>query len=188
MRNSMSRRAHELSSMSFICYAQQTLWGKPKKKSAIKDAHDKDLKHQYPPLVKAMSLIRVLATPLPCRFSLLKKMQKKKKKRRWREKWHTSLNPWADWSVFEPRMGSRAKGILTSLSTGTGELDTLLTSQNHSMMDLPSYVVHHLSADNFQSVLRELSFIKQFMQPMNSFLVLFNFKLKKRSERSNFKP
>lgn len=121
-------------------------------------------------------------------FQSVEKNAKKKKKRRWREKWHTSWNPWADWSVFEPRMGSRAKGILTSLSTGTGELDTLLTSQNHSMMDLPSYVVHHLSADNFQSVLRELSFIKQFMQPMNSFLVLFNFKLKKRSERSNFKP
>ena len=73
-----------------------------------------------------------------------------------------------------------------SESADTGELMILLTSQNHSTMDLPSYIVHHLSADNFQSVLRELSFIEQFVQPMNSLLVLFNFKLKKRSEPLNF--
>ena len=87
---------------------------------------------------------------------------------------------------------SRAKGILHNIpftlgeSADTRQQEIPLTSQNHSLMDLPRNVVHHLSANNFQSVLCELSFIQQFVQPMNSFLVLFNFKLKRKSEPSNF--
>ena len=51
------------------------------------------------------------------------------------------------------------------------------------MMDSPCNVVHHLPADNFQPFFRELSFVKQLVQPINSFVVLFNFKLYKERKR-----
>lgn len=76
-----------------------------------------------------MSLIRVLVTPLPCRFILVKK-----KKNMARQM--TYFITWDDWSVFDPRFTKyRAMGILYNIpfpvgeSVDTCEQEIALTSQ-----------------------------------------------------------